>query len=60
MYAQGQLDPNVVFTPGNEVEFPAPAITVRYYFLDNSDLTKAAELATGACTMNRPLTYNHA
>jgi hypothetical protein len=44
--AAGQLQPNRVYTPGNEVEFEVPDIQVRYYFLEGGDASKAGELAT--------------
>jgi hypothetical protein len=44
--AAGQLQPNRVFTPGNEVEFPVPELTVRQYFLTNDEPAKRGELAT--------------
>ena len=43
--ANGELQPNQVFTPGNEVEFEVPDITVRNYFMMN-DPAKAGEIAT--------------
>lgn len=40
----GQLQPNLVYNPGHEVEFEVPDIRVRSYFLLNNDTDKASEV----------------
>ena len=43
--ANGELQPNQVFNPGNEVKFEVPDIAVRNYFMMN-DPAQAGEIAT--------------
>jgi hypothetical protein len=40
----GQLEPNVIENPGHTVENPVPAITVRHYFIEDTDRTKRRDL----------------
>ena len=51
----GQLQPNRVFNPGNEVEFEVPDITVRNYFMidDPSKGEEVAKVLFSCCMRSR-------